>query len=384
MSFFSKFFGGSLPEEREKARAEERLKVFPFLRKDPVREAAKSVESERLFWEEVYREKPGAGPEERDETIVLRLKWLLEHGKSFAATKPVAFKVIAEKLEAMGQPLRAGGRERWERIRQRVATLSGEKFAEISPYYHLLGDAPEANAGPAPMPAEPGKPFDDRDEALARKINRLLMSASFHDSRDPRAFKNLSGQLAAMGESIRAGGREHWLRIKERVKQLSGEHFVGLVGYYDLLGDAPAAVASMPAPHAQPGGVTGTAFKILFGRRTIEHEKLETEETADWTLFPAPDVAALAALPGQLGKCLFSCWHIIPNHPRPDAEVIQAWSAALGAELVTALGGTDVRQYLLHSQETGELSLTVIWDRAVSRAQVEKVAAAMRTFLGGQ
>jgi len=97
---------------------------------------------------------------------------------------------------------------------------------------------------------EPEIPLEDQEEALAKKIARLLLSASFHASRDPRAFEHLSTQLAGMGDSLRASGEVPWLRIKRRVEFLSGEHFVGIARYYDLLGSTPEAPRREPDPGA--------------------------------------------------------------------------------------------------------------------------------------
>lgn len=100
----------------------------------------------------------------------------------------------------------------------------------------------------------------DQDEALAKKIKRLLFSASFHASGDPRAFKHLSGQLQEIGNSIASSGPERWYLVKMKVISLCGEHFVGLSQYYDLLGGEPEASVvlpeSVPIPNqADPVGI---------------------------------------------------------------------------------------------------------------------------------
>lgn len=232
MSFFSKLFEKSAAE-----RAVEREEVFPFLRRDPARDAAKDAGNEKLFWESAYKEAPSATAnlEDGDEAIAIRVKMLLEHASHSASTKPIAFEVISGQLAKMGDSIRASGQERLGRIKQRVELLSGKQFAGISKYYDLMGDDPKAS----PHQPEPETTLEDKDEALAQKIKRLLLSASFHASRDARAFKHLSGQLQEIGNSIRASGQERWYRLKRRVELLSGEHFVGLAQYYDLLGDAP-------------------------------------------------------------------------------------------------------------------------------------------------
>lgn len=87
---------------------------------------------------------------------------------------------------------------------------------------------------------------EEKDEALANNIKRLLLSASFQESRDPRAFNHLSGQLQEMGKAIAASGLERWNRIRLRVTFLSGEHYAGLARFYDLLGGTPIASAAPP------------------------------------------------------------------------------------------------------------------------------------------
>jgi hypothetical protein len=245
MSFFSKLFGISSPAERAAARREELMKVFPVLRKDAARAA--SSENERQTWENYVKEVPNptANLEDKDEVTAKRIERLLSQASYSALKNPIAFEVISGELEKTGNSIRASGPERWDRIKQRVECLSGGQSAGIFQYYALLGNAPDSSL---PEP-EVEIPLEDKDDALAKKIKRLLLSASFHASRDPRAFKHLSGQLEGMGNSIRASGQERWDCIKRKVEFLSGDHFVGLSQYYDLLGNAPQA--SIPQPESE-------------------------------------------------------------------------------------------------------------------------------------
>ena len=268
---------------------------------------------------------------------------------------------------------RAASQAKWEAMRLDAATKAADNlrsegnFAgaeQMDAYLRILPAGKEAPGA--------GELLEGKDEALANKIKRLLMSGSFHDSRDSRAYRSLSAQLDEIGKSIRASGRERWDRIMERVKFLCGEHSVGLSKYYDLLGEAPVP---------SPAGPSGAAFEILFGQRTVDRLGSAPRASDDLPAFLAPDVASLAALPEQQTKCVFKCCHIIPSRPRPEREAIQAWAAALGSDVERALGGVPARQVLASVAETGELVLYVFWDNGVSRAQVERLGTAMQAFL---
>ena len=96
----------------------------------------------------------------------------------------------------------------------------------------------------------------------------------------------------------------------------------------------------------------------------------------------APDITALAWLPERLGSCTLTCCHAIPGHARPEADVISAWAAALGTDLLTAVaGGPPCERVLNHIAETGELVLYVFWSEPVTRAQVMRAAEALRPYL---
>lgn len=145
--------------------------------------------------------------------------------KLFGKTSP------AERARAREQELI----EAFPVLRQNAARRAAEERDRKAVYYVDTSSAAREDAA-----------LEGKDEAIAQKIKKLLLSASFHESRDPRAFKNLSTQLEEMGNSIRANGQEHWYRINRRVKILSGEHWVGISQYYDLLGDAPEASGPQP------------------------------------------------------------------------------------------------------------------------------------------
>ncbi len=225
----------------------------------------------------------------------------------------------------------------------------------------------------------------DREEASAKRIELLMLHASYAAGKKPIAFEVITAELRKLGPPLRAGGEERWLRIRRRVEVLLGERFAELSRYFDLLGPAPHATRGVPPVVASvvlAAGSDGSGVEILFGRRTIERMRTGPRVAGDLPLFPAPDVAALAALPAYQTKCVFKCCHIIPSHSRPDPDAIQAWADALGSDLAKAAAGA--RQVLAPVAETGELVLFVFWDTRVSRVEVERVGAAMQTFLGSQ
>lgn len=293
--------------------------------------------------------------------------------------------------------------ERSKAAEQRfMSSVSWHKKHSVRPVAPKPAPTPAATAShaqaptPAPAPRPEPQPSlqETQDQSMAEEIKRLLLSASFHYSRNRRAFDNLSKQLNKMGDSIRAGGPEHWARIKARVRIISGSHFVGLEQYYELLGDAPhtsSAESSSAERHATQtapvapatSAIVETNWEILYGRRTIRRLGDAPQQAGDLPRFPAPDVASLATLPELQTKCVFKCCHVITGHPKPTPDVIQAWAAALGSELTSALSGTPARQILTPIPETGELVLYVFWDDVVTRDQVERVAVAMQSFLVG-
>jgi hypothetical protein len=143
------------------------------------------------------------------------------------------------------------------------------------------------------------------------------------------------------------------------------------------------AASSTPKPPAEAVPTSGR--EVFFGRRTIERLGPAPRAANDFPAFFAPDVAALAAMPAVLSQCTFKCCHTIPNHPRPEPAVIQAWADALGSDLKKALsGGSPARQMLAPIEETGELILFVFWDGGTTRTEVERVGAAMQGFLPRQ
>ena len=78
------------------------------------------------------------------------------------------------------------------------------------------------------------------EEFLAERIKKLLLSASWHNGRDQRAYEHLCGEMKQFGDKIRAqGDTARWSRVTRRVETLCGEHHVGLSQYMYLLGDAP-------------------------------------------------------------------------------------------------------------------------------------------------
>ncbi len=78
------------------------------------------------------------------------------------------------------------------------------------------------------------------EELLAERIKKLLFSASFYNGRDQRAYDNLCKEMKQVGDKLRAqGGRERWMRVRNRVQALCEEHWVGLSQYIYLLGDPP-------------------------------------------------------------------------------------------------------------------------------------------------
>lgn len=239
----------------------------------------------------------------------------------------------------------------------------------------------EAKAAGAAAPAAPAEPeLDPADEAEAKEIKRLLLAASFHQGRDARAFENLSHQLRGMGDKLRASGLERWQRIRWRVREISGEHWAGLKEFYDLLGPEPAAAPA--AASAAPSMPATTGRRILFGRRAIACEADTPAEKDGLSLLPAIDLAALSAAPLQMSRCTLVSHCVISGHAHPEPDVVQAWAGALGMDVQMALGESSARQALVSVQETGEQVLLVIWDDAVSREQVLRVAAAVQVYLG--
>jgi hypothetical protein len=77
------------------------------------------------------------------------------------------------------------------------------------------------------------------EEILAERIRKLLLSASWHNGRDARAYENICKEMKQLGEKARAEhDRACWSRINSRVEVLCGKDYMGLSRYMYLLGDA--------------------------------------------------------------------------------------------------------------------------------------------------
>jgi len=188
--------------------------------------------------------------------------------------------------------------------------------------------------------------IEDKDETIAQKIKKLLFDASFYQSRDRRAYDNISGQMQKIGDTLRAdGGKERWLRVRNRVIVLCEEHFSGLSGYYDLLGGPP----SEPAPPAEPkapAGVTKPVFRldensggslppgtatdayILFGPHAEEAMSDAMADEAIHSVIIAKRAALLGQLPESMKGCGLMCRYPTENVgglSAADAGAFEAW-----------------------------------------------------------
>ncbi len=175
--------------------------------------------------------------------------------------------------------------------------------------------------------------------------------------------------------------RDEWKQIGGPAALKEELHFMSSVSWHKKQPPRPAPPVSSPVP-AAVSVPPQAGWEILYGRRTIERLGQAPRTADDLPAFPAPDVASLSALPESVGKCVFKCCHTIPGHPRPEAGVAEAWGDALGSSLQKALAGAPSRLLLSPIQETGEVVLYIFWDGLVSRAQVERAAAEMQSFLG--
>jgi hypothetical protein len=237
----------------------------------------------------------------------------------------------------------------------------------------------------------PVPPLSPADEAAAQRIKRLLLGVSFYQTRDRRAYVNASRQLRELGKELRDSGGDRWQRVRQHVQSISGEHWIGLHGFYQLLGEPPTARPAEPGPVAPPAAerppvpveaALSSAREIAFGRRAIASREGEPRTADDLPVLNAPDLAALAAAPARMERCFLVCHMRIPGHEHPAAEVVQAWAAALGSDLTKVLGTTTVRQTLALVQETGELVLHLDWNQGVPRELVASAAAAVQPYLG--
>ncbi len=80
--------------------------------------------------------------------------------------------------------------------------------------------------------------LNNDEEATAERIKKLLLSASWNESRNRRAYEALSEEMKRLGEKFQvAEGKALRQRVIGRVEVLCGEHFAGLSKYLELLGD---------------------------------------------------------------------------------------------------------------------------------------------------
>ena len=127
----------------------------------------------------------------------------------------------------------------------------------------------------------------------------------------------------------------------------------------------------------------GCRARIFLGPNAAADADAETDAEPGSCTFSARRASELARLPERMESCSLTCRHSINGHARPEGGVIQAWSGALGADLEKALaGGPDCRQHLLHNQETGDLTLLLVWSGPVERRQVQVVAEAISSMVG--
>ncbi|MDZ4286574.1 MAG: hypothetical protein U0984_01370 [Prosthecobacter sp.] len=314
--------------------------------------------------------------------------------------------------------------------RRSEAERAAAREEEIRQAFPFMRQNPsQQEAKPAPrfisLPVPEAPPLENREEEIARKIKKLLLSASFHASRNQLAFSNLSAQLAALGDVIRAGGIESWHRIRQRVEILSGEHFVGLADYYDLLGHmpapGPAPVAAepkakkakpkpappteQPAVTKEPAGVTKPVFRldensrasfagglaadtyILFG--ALAEEGLEEAMADDdiHAIVIAKQASLLKQLPERMDRC--SLEYLYPTErtgglSATDPPAVDAFRHYLTRQLEPALAlTTGVLPLVLVAPVAGmeRLMLMCLWIDSVSAADVMRFAAALDDLL---
>ncbi|MBI5856163.1 MAG: hypothetical protein HZB42_00830 [Sphingobacteriales bacterium] len=74
------------------------------------------------------------------------------------------------------------------------------------------------------------------DENVAQRIQKLFLSASYHESRNVTAFHNILKELSQIREEIlNNGGRERMKIITDRVEYLCGDNMPGFYEYLAIL-----------------------------------------------------------------------------------------------------------------------------------------------------
>ncbi|GEM_PF-3794199 len=79
--------------------------------------------------------------------------------------------------------------------------------------------------------------LNDRDEILAQRIKKLLFGISYWEFKNKKiAYENAYREMKQIGDKIETvGGWEQWLQIKNRVRILCGEHFMGFSKYLYII-----------------------------------------------------------------------------------------------------------------------------------------------------
>lgn len=80
----------------------------------------------------------------------------------------------------------------------------------------------------------------DKDEELAERIKKLILNVIVGDfKKGSPEFEKMAGEMKVIAKGIAAdGGEQRWLKIKERIKRLSGMSYIGFSEYVYLIEDS--------------------------------------------------------------------------------------------------------------------------------------------------